>query len=274
MLGLSVVFNIYSGAGSTASTSQNPPALSSPNNRFLISTADTAQSFPAALNHLRMMGPMQAPGPSLGLLGLPHLAQGMHSVLGNQNDPQLAPFLGSPLMNMLESGMPPGDPASASEHGEGSWYCMQPDGRWQAYDPAISAAIDAAFRSSESINVEIEGRRFAGTAQLLRQYSDASAEDRSMPLPVRRFNQDEAYRRAAAVFFGHAPMGQVGQGWPGIVQGQPPRKHIDPLVCAGGQNTLPKTGEEWRAAVDRIAARVTTRPFSSRCRICLKLKLL
>ena len=207
------------------------------------------------------MGQMQAQ-PTLGLLGLPHLAQGIQGVLNNHaNDPQLATFIGSPLMNMLEATVSNSEPAAAGDQGDGSWYCMQPDGRWQAYDSATSAAIDAAFRSSGSgsIDVEIEGRRFSGTTQLLRQFSESSPDDR--PLPVRKFNQDEAYRRAAAVFFGQMP---IGQGWPGLGQQQVPRKHLDSLVFAGGQSTLPKTAEEWRAAVDRIAARLATRPFTSR----------
>ena len=211
------------------------------------------------------MGPMQAQ-PTLGMQGLPHLAQSMQGVLsGSVNEAQLAPFLGTPLMSMLEAyvhGV--AEPAASDQGGDSSWYCMQPDGRWQAYDAAISSAIDAAFRSGEgggSIDVEIEGRRFAGTMQLLRQYSDGTGEERSMPLPVRRFTQEEAYRRAAAVFFGHMP---IVQGWPGLGQGPAPRKHLDGLVCAGGQTTLPKTAEEWRAAVDRIAARLSTRPFLSR----------
>jgi hypothetical protein len=255
------------GTGLNASSSQNPPSVSQATNRFSTNVSDSVQTFPSALNHLWMMGPMQGQ-PTLGLQGLPHLAQSMQGVLSgsvNVNESQLAPFLGSPLMNMLEGNVHGvAEPATNDQNGDGSWYCMQPDGRWQAYDAAISTAIDAAFRSAEgggSIDVEIEGRRFAGTMQLLRQYSDGTGEERSMPLPVRRFNQEEAYRRAAAVFFGHMP---IVQGWPGLGQGQPPRKHLDGLVCAGGQTTLPKTAEEWRAAVDRIAARLNTRPFISR----------
>jgi hypothetical protein len=214
---------------------------------------------------LWMMGPSQAQS-TLGMQGLPHLAQSMQGVLsGSVNDVQLAPFLGTPLMSMLEANVHGAAESAASDQsGDGSWYCMQPDGRWQAYDAAISTAIDAAFRTAEgggSIDVEIEGRRFAGTMQLLRQYSDGTGEERSMPLPVRRFTQEEAYRRAAAVFFGHMP---IVQGWPGMGQAQLPRKQLDGLVCAGGQTNLPRTAEEWRAAVDRIAARLSTRPFLSR----------
>lgn len=207
-------------------------------------------------------GPIQAQ-PTLGLLGLPHIAQGIQGVLGSHaNDPQLASLIGSPLMNMIEATVHTETPA-AVDRSDGSWYCMQPDGRWQPYDTAISSAIDAAFRSSDSgsIDVEIEGRRFAGTTQVLRQFSDSAADDRTTALPVRKFNQEEAYRRAAAVFFGQVP---IGQGWPGLAQGQTTRKHLDSLVCAGGQNSLPKTAEEWRAAVDRIASRLATRPFTSR----------
>jgi hypothetical protein len=202
---------------------------------------------------------------SAGVLGISTLAQGMSGVLGasiNMNDPQMPPFHGAPLLSMLETSTG-GDVPGAE--GDASWYFMQADGRWQPYDAATSTAIDAAFRVVDggSIDVEIEGRRFSGTAPHLRQFVDNSVEERSSSLSVRRFTQDEAYRRAAAAFFGNIPM---SQGWPGMGQSPsvPARKPLDNLVCVSGQGGFPKTAEEWRAALDRIAARLSTRPFLSR----------
>ena len=159
-------------------------------------------------------------------------------------------------LSSMEAAASGGESGSAADSDDDMrWYVFDADNlRPQPCERSVNDALDAAFGAANggAIDLVINTCRYAGTVNDLRQFSD-SAEGSYRA--VRQMSRETASRYIPTFGLGLAQMGH----------GAPPKRSLGSSSSLGAtQNSVPKTADEWKAAVDKIATRLAVRPFTSR----------